>query len=59
MLLLLPFFLAGLMALLGEARAEVFTNSFLVKMREPAARHLADKIATRNGFVNLGPVSLR
>lgn len=49
--------LVGLALLAGEASAEVFTNSFLVKMREPAAGHLADKIATRNGFVNLGPVS--
>ncbi|XP_031780464.1 neuroendocrine convertase 2 [Nasonia vitripennis] len=48
--------LAGLLALLGEARAELFTNSFLVKMRQPAARQVADRIASRNGFVNLGPV---
>lgn len=37
--------------------AEVFTNTFLVKMRQPAERHVADRVAVRNGFVNLGPVS--
>ncbi|XP_011501161.1 PREDICTED: neuroendocrine convertase 2 [Ceratosolen solmsi marchali] len=41
---------------LTEVRAEIFTNSFLVRMREPSARHLVDQIAYRNGFVNLGSV---
>ena len=41
----------------GGAEAEIFTNSFLVKMKQPAKRDLADIIASRNGFVNLGPVS--
>lgn len=39
------------------ARSEVFTNSFLVRLRRPAERLLADSVANRNGFVNLGPVS--
>jgi hypothetical protein len=41
-----------------QVQAEVFTNSFLVRMREPSARHIADQVALRNGFVNLGPVSI-
>ena len=43
--------------LCDRVKAEVFTNTFLVKMREPAERHVADSVAARNGFVNLGPVS--
>lgn len=43
---------------LPMANAEIFTNSFLVKMKQPAVRTLADQIAVRNGFVNLGPVSI-
>lgn len=41
----------------GTTTAEIFTNTFLVRMRQPAERHVADRVALRNGFVNLGPVS--
>lgn len=41
----------------STATAEIFTNTFLVRMRQPAERHVADRVAHRNGFVNLGPVS--
>lgn len=40
-----------------NAKPEVFTNAFLVKMKQPLVRHLADQVAQRNGFVNFGPVS--
>ena len=55
---LLGIFLVILAAFCDQVKAEVFTNTFLVKMREPAERHVADFVASRNGFVNLGPVSL-
>lgn len=40
------------------AKGEIFTNAFLVKMKQPADRSIADGVAARNGFVNLGSVSL-
>ncbi|KYN27190.1 Neuroendocrine convertase 2, partial [Trachymyrmex cornetzi] len=46
----------GLLVLAGTTTAEVFTNTFLVRMRQPAERHVADRVALRNGFINLGPV---
>lgn len=49
----------GLFVFAGTTTAEVFTNTFLVKMRQPAERHEADRVALRNGFINLGPVSLQ
>lgn len=48
--------LAVIAFLCAGTTAEVFTNTFLVKMRQPAERHVADRVAIRNGFVNLGPV---
>lgn len=42
--------------LCAGSSAEVFTNTFLVKMRQPAERHVADRVAARNGFFNLGPI---
>lgn len=53
---MLLFAVIGLV-LVGTTTAEVFTNTFLVRMRQPAERHVADRVAFRNGFVNLGPVS--
>lgn len=50
--------LAVIALLCAGSSAEVFTNTFLVKMRQPAERHVADRVAARNGFVNLGPVNL-
>lgn len=49
--------LAVIVLFLAGTSAEIFTNTFLVKMRQPAERHVADHVADRNGFVNLGPVS--
>lgn len=40
-----------------NAKPEVFTNAFLVKMKQPLVRDIADQVAQRNGFLNLGPVS--
>jgi len=51
------FAVIALFLLAGTTTAEVFTNSFLVKMRQPTERHVADQVALKNGFVNLGPVS--
>ncbi|XP_031845673.1 prohormone processing protease amontillado [Nomia melanderi] len=48
--------LAVIAFLAAGSNAEVFTNTFLVKMRQPAERHIADRVAARNGFINLGPV---
>lgn len=38
-------------------RADLFTNSFLVRFRRNVDQKLAGHVAERNGFVNLGPVS--
>lgn len=38
-------------------RADLFTNSFLVRFRRNVDQKLAGQVAERNGFVNLGPVS--
>lgn len=40
-----------------DATKDLFTNSFLVKFRQNVDNKLAHHVATRNGFVNLGPVS--
>ena len=37
--------------------AELFTNSFLVRLRRDVDPAEAHSVAERNGFVNLGPVS--
>ena len=47
----------GLLALC-EANKEVATNSFYVKINGKDGAEAAHKIARRNGFHNLGPVSL-
>ena len=45
--------------LVAEATKEVATNSFYVKIKDdPSQPDLAHKIARRNGFHNLGKVSL-
>lgn len=54
---MLPLAVIALFLLAGSTTAEVFTNTFLVRMRQPTQRHEADRVALRNGFVNLGPVS--
>jgi len=41
----------------SEGTPEVFTNSFLVKFNGPHGHELANVIAKRNGFENLGSVS--
>lgn len=40
-----------------QATSEVFTNSFLVKLKQSVDKTLADEVAKRNGFINLGSVS--
>ena len=53
-----PFLLlVAILALVTDAK-EVATNTFYVKIHsDPAVPDLAHKIARRNGFHNLGPVS--
>lgn len=56
------FFLLGLtsVAILSEASSgELFTSSFLVKFKRSIDSNLAHKIAQRNGFYNIGEVSIR
>ncbi|GBN27467.1 hypothetical protein AVEN_226448-1 [Araneus ventricosus] len=38
---------------------EVFTNAFLVELKEPHGNEVANEVAKRNGFTNVGPVSTR
>ncbi|XP_055924538.1 neuroendocrine convertase 2-like [Argiope bruennichi] len=35
---------------------EVFTNAFLVELKEPKGNEVANEVAKRNGFTNIGPV---
>lgn len=37
--------------------ADVFTNSFLVRLHGAPGKLVADQVARRNGFNNHGPVS--
>jgi hypothetical protein len=37
---------------------EVFTNSFLVRLHGEPGNDVAQRVASRNGFENLGPVSV-
>lgn len=47
-----------LAAVVSEARAgDVFSNSFLVRFRRDVHPEEAHRVAARNGFVNMGPVS--
>lgn len=41
-----------------QVSAEVFTNSFLVRLHGEPGNGVANRVATRNGFENLGPVSV-
>jgi hypothetical protein len=40
-----------------QVSGEVFTNSFLVRLRGEPGNEVAHRVAARNGFENLGPVS--
>lgn len=50
--------LLSLASCLIEATKEVATNSFYVKIHGPDGAEAAHKIARRNGFHNVGPVSV-
>jgi hypothetical protein len=41
---------------LVQGAPEVFTNSFYVQLHDGHGREVADRIAKRNGFENLGSV---
>ena len=47
-----------LIAPAAASQADVFTNSFLVRLKR-GSDGLAQIVAKRNGFYNLGPVSTR
>ena len=54
-----PLVILALLSLaLVEATKEVATNSFYVKIHGPDGAEAAHKIARRNGFHNVGPVSV-
>ena len=36
---------------------KILTNSYLVEFNQDTDRSLANQIAARNGFINVGPVS--
>jgi hypothetical protein len=46
-----------LFGLFHQCTNQVLTNSYLVKFNEATNRELADTIASRNDFINAGPVS--
>jgi hypothetical protein len=41
-----------------QVSGEVFTNSFLVRLHGEPGNEVAHRVANRNGFENLGPVSV-
>jgi hypothetical protein len=41
-----------------QVSGEVFTNSFLVRLHGEPGNEVAHRVASRNGFENLGPVSV-
>jgi hypothetical protein len=41
-----------------QVSGEVFTNSFLVRLHGEPGNEVAHQVASRNGFENLGPVSV-
>jgi hypothetical protein len=43
--------------LINVCVSKVLTNSYLVEFNKETDRALADQIASRHGFTNLGPVS--
>jgi len=57
--ILLSFLLISAVILsLCQAAPEVFTNSFYVRLNGEHGHDMASRIAKRNGFENLGPVSI-
>ena len=58
MVLAVAVLVLALVTTTSEATKEVATNSFYVRIHsDPNVPDLAHKIARRNGFHNLGPVS--
>ena len=45
-----------LACLVGTSRGNVLTNSYLIDFHNEIDGLLADQIASRNGFINKGPV---
>ena len=51
------FFVIILLNKFNNAFCNILTNSYLVEFNNGIDRSIADQIAQRNGFVNVGPVS--
>ncbi|XKL59417.1 hypothetical protein PGB90_000433 [Kerria lacca] len=51
-----PIFLTAALIFITNSNADIFTNSFLVKLHGDPEKSLVDQVARRNGFVNHGPV---
>lgn len=50
------FFVLVLFAELNDVFCNILTNSYLVEFNQPTDRSIANQIARRNGFINVGPV---
>lgn len=47
----------GVLLLASVSAADVFTDSFLVRLDGELGPEVADQVALRTGFINRGPVS--
>ncbi|XP_023226360.1 neuroendocrine convertase 2-like [Centruroides sculpturatus] len=52
----LSFLLLFIVAAPVSSSADVYTNSFLVRLKRSVDNNVADRVARRNGFANLGPI---
>ncbi|CAL1293015.1 unnamed protein product [Larinioides sclopetarius] len=55
-----PWLIAVVSVMTAVERAsgeEVFTNAFLVELKEPHGNEVANEVAKRNGFTNIGPIT--
>lgn len=50
--------ICGTDTVFSSPRSDIFTSSFLVRFRRNVDNYEAHQLATRNGFENLGPVSV-
>ena len=54
----LGYFVIALFAEFNDVFCNILTNSYLVEFNQPTDRSIANNIARRNGFINVGSVSL-
>lgn len=55
--LLILLVLLSIGGFVNKCSAKILTNSYLVEFGQNTERQLADLIARRNGFINIGPVN--